>query len=425
MIFWRLFTVDQGVQSPLVSATWQFAVLGTHSAPHMSSWWNFTDLEGDGYADLLYLQAATVFELGGSSTGLGASSAMLPIPQGNAMTTGDVNGDGFMDVVVPCAQTNTGPICVLFGSPSGLPTTVSQQVSFASVPGGISNAIIPGDVDGDGYADLVFWEYSGTSVTVATMRGSASGLDSTTITSFQHAQADFWAMGGADFNGDGYADVIGGIEDVSNGAAYLYLGGPGGFSSTPTQTILPPLGVQYFGRYITPVGDVNGDGYPDVVIEAFDPNSGTQQHFLYFGNASGIATSPAVTLPECGGSGYPSPVLAQAGDLNGDGYSDFLLTCGRNGPTSPAHIFVYLGAAGGPGSAPNVMIPTPTGDISPYDYWGGISAGLGDVNNDGFTDFAGFAYQTANFDVFFGAATTPVTPTQTLATPSGPLNYWY
>ena len=143
-------------------------------------------------------------------------------------TAGDVNGDGYADVIVgaqnydAAGTTDAGRAYVYFGSASGLSTT--------------PNWIATGDQAGDQF---------GVAVDTA-----------------------------GDVNGDGYADIIVGAYTYDNGEtdegrAYVYYGSPSGPSVTPDWMAEVNHTGAYFGSYLGTAGDVNGDGYADVIIGAW------------------------------------------------------------------------------------------------------------------------------------------------------------
>ena len=128
-----------------------------------------------------------------------------------------------------------------------------------------------------------------------------------------------------DVNGDGYGDVIVGAPfhsngiGISTGRVYVYLGSPTGLSATPGINLTAEVGGYLFGASLSSA-DINGDGYGDVIVGA--PNSGTVS--VYFGSPSGLSTSPAVTLAEDPASYLYGASLSSA-DVNGDGYGDVIV----------------------------------------------------------------------------------------------------
>src|SRR6185503_12648564 len=136
-----------------------------------------------------------------------------------------------------------------------------------------------------------------------------------------------------DVNGDGYGDVIVGMENYDNsqvneGRALVYLGGTVGPTTTAAWSAESNEGSSHFGRSVASAGDVNGDGYGDVIVGA--PDHGTPLHnagaaYVYLGSATGLALDPAWMVkgdrPEAR-FGYS---VASAGDVNGDGYGDIIV----------------------------------------------------------------------------------------------------
>ena len=176
-----------------------------------------------------------------------------------------------------------------------------------------------------------------------------------------------------DVNGDNYDDVIVGAPGYFvglYGQAYVYLGNSTGLTTTPAIT-LTGAGNQ-FGFNVSTAGDVNSDGYDDVILSARDdPSLSFGQAYLYSGGPGGLSDVPAAIFPSNSGLGFP---LATAGDVNTDGYADVLI--GSAGQAS-----VYLGGPAGLNLAPVVKITLQV-DSPPE-----ISvATAGDTNGDGYSD---------------------------------------
>jgi hypothetical protein len=154
-----------------------------------------------------------------------------------------------------------------------------------------------------------------------------------------------------DVNGDGYADVVIGASSYQNstGRVYVYLGSASGLPASPSLTLTGPAGasVQEFGSSVSGAGDVNGDGYGDVVVSA----SSTGVAYLYLGSATGLSgVSPLQVGP---GAGRMLTLAAGAGDVNGDGYADIIGSwIAAGGGTGSAYLFA--------GSAAGVSIAPPT-----------------------------------------------------------------
>ncbi len=381
------------------------------------------DVNGDGFSDVIIgarnfdnVQTdegrALVFH--GSAGGLSLNpnwtaesdqgSAQLGYAVGPA---GDVNGDGFGDVIVGASQfdngqTDEGRALVYHGSAGGLSLTPAwtNESNQPSALFGFS-VMTAGDVNGDGFSDVivgaVFFDNGHTNEGRAFVyHGSAGGLSLAPNWTAESDQTD--ARLGAsvatavDVNCDGFSDVIVGASFFDNGQtnegrAYVYHGSGGGLSVTPNRTVEIDQAVAWFGASVAPAGDVNGDGFGDVIVGAALYDNGQNNEggaFVYHGSASGLGLSPSWT-----GEGGQADAdfgfcVATAGDVNGDGYSDVIVGADLfdNGQTDEGGAWVYHGSAGGVSLAANW---TAEGDQTGARF--GISlASAGDVNGDGFGD---------------------------------------
>ncbi len=340
VLFWRAFGRSGGAIGQAASPTWQFTV-GALSAPVDTSWGTTPDVNGDGYADVLvgapYANSVSVY-LGGAA-GLGAS------PQ------------------------------ITLKGPTGSSTNTYFGTSVASA----------GDVNGDGYADVIA---SAEESAAYLYLGGAGGLSSSPVTTLP-APSGSGAFGNrvesaGDVNGDGYADVI--VSDsvdahTAAGHAYVYYGAAAGLSPSPALVLSGPAGSN-FGHSVDGAGDVNGDGYGDVIVGAPGLNGGNGQVYLYLGGAAGLASSPAVTI-DCPGANGGSCRVASAGDVNGDGYADIVAGVEvLNGSVGQG--YVYLGSAAGLASSPAVTLVGPETNVG--DAFGRWVATAGDLNGDGYAD---------------------------------------
>ncbi len=302
------------------SRVWEFRVPARPRTPAaVSAWGVFLDLNGDGHADAAVRTAnynlpqhAFAVYLGGAA-GLAASPAttvtLAGEPPGYSIgAAGDLDGDGFGDLAVP----HQGAVEIYSGSAQGLVTTPRVVPMQGDNPYAFGRTVAAaGDIDGDGYGDLVITDYfSHTWI----YRGGAGGV----------ATAPAWSFGGdsgfgtvyvaaADFNGDGYGDIA--ITEYEYGAPNqrfrVLQGGPAGLTppaSAPAFAIGPSL----FGT----AGDVDGDGFADLLL--FEQRVGIT---VYRGGRLGPQGTPAQQLA-VSSDGF----TAQTGDVDGDGRDDVVVT---------------------------------------------------------------------------------------------------
>ncbi|MFC7499783.1 hypothetical protein ACFQRC_11195 [Enterovirga sp. GCM10030262] len=381
-------------------------------------------------------------------------------------SAGDLNGDGFDDVVVgvPYADlggNEAGAAYVIFGKAGGFAplnlAALAPADGFAIVGdiagdrAGVSVSDA-GDVNGDGLADLVVGARGGDdggpgSGEAYVIFGKAAGLGTidlgTLLTGdgFQIVGADSddagrSVAGAGDFNNDGFDDLIIGatgrdLGGTDTGGAYLVFGKGSGFGTVDLAALTPVDGFaiqgigafNFMGRSVSSAGDVNNDGFDDVIIGALQgEGSGTDsgQAFVLFGKSGGFSNVNLALLAPVdgfvieGGSPYDlaGTSVSSAGDVNGDGFDD--IAVGAIGVGYGA-AYVVLGKAGGFGPVDLGSLPSFAGFIMQGQRAGGRAgysvAGAGDVNGDGFDDlivgepFDGFgAFDPGNAYIVYGKA---------------------
>ncbi|MFD6417359.1 FG-GAP and VCBS repeat-containing protein [Streptomyces sp. NPDC060194] len=260
-----------------------------------------------------------------------------------------------------------------------------------------------GDFNSDGFDDLAVgaqWEdVSGDTDggTVVVLWGSASGLKGgTTVADPAPSAHDKWggSLAAGDFNGDGKDDLA--VGTTSN-TVHVIRGGltPSG-ATGGRYTVKAPIMAQGNGSRMLTAGDVTGDGRTDLVVEGFTdkaPNYFAENYF-FPGSSSGLTASGMKKLKP--------GIITDIGDVNGDGYGDIVSGVDwdavEDGVTYPgAHkggqANITYGSASGP--AASVAVHQETGAVpggsETDDFFGG-ELSLGDINGDGFLDLAVGAY---------------------------------
>ena len=381
------------------------------------------DVNGDGYSDVIVgapnynngqAGEGVAFIYHGSVSGISTSaSTLLESNQAAAFfgwsvaSAGDVNGDGYSDVIVGAydfdnGQTNEGAAFVYHGSVSGISTTAAAMVESNQAGAEMGRSVASaGDVNGDGYSDVIVGIYIYSNGQVAEggakiYHGSATGISTIAAATVESNLAGAymgWSVASAgDVNGDGYSDVIVGAHQYYNGqaaegAAFIYHGSPTGISTTAAVVIESNQVSAYFGISVACAGDVNGDGYSDVIVGAYQYDNGQVDEgaaFVYLGSPTGINTTAAVILESNQTNAHMGRAVASAGDVNGDGYSDVIVGAEQysNGQANEGAAFVYHGSASGINTTATAMV-----ESNQVDGWLGISvASAGDVNGDGYSD---------------------------------------
>ena len=415
VIFWRALGRVGSALGTETSATWQFTV-GPRSAPVDTSWGSRLDVNGDGYADVVVSAPSTnrVFIYLGGAPGVGvAPTTTLTRPDGgfgySIASAGDTNGDGYADLIVG-AYMNLRAYVYLGGAAGVVDAPAATLVGPDASQFGRSVAGA-GDVNGDGFADVVVGANLAVSSTgrAYVYLGASSGVSTTPsaiLTGPDGVNGGFGSRvaSAGDANGDGYADIVVGAPGaVMGGRAYVFAGSATGLAAAATTTLTAPDGGS-FGWSVANAGDVNGDGYADIEVGA--PYTTTNGRvYVYHGGVSGGAT-PATTLLDPDGSHQSFGVMvAGAGDINGDGYADV----GIQGycPTPGGCVYVHLGGAGG-------LAATPAATLLQVGFSNAATgvAGAGDVNADGYDDLiVGSSNNTAR--IYVGSAVGLVRPAAT------------
>jgi hypothetical protein len=257
------------------------------------------------------------------------ASASLGI---SVSTAGDVNGDGLSDVIIGQPDNASGGFArVYHGSPAGLPSTADWFIWDYTPESGLgTSCATAGDVNGDGYSDVIVSnvEPDGTGPVYAAY-GRPSGLlpqwDWHSTFSADSADYGTCVATAGDVNGDGLADIVVGaphydgaipgqgavmifhgsttgllpaggwpaatrVGTQSASRAHVYLGTGTGVSAFATWTAAPSQQGAYFGTSVAAAGDVNGDGFADVIVggkNSWTGELGEGQARVYYGDGNG------------------------------------------------------------------------------------------------------------------------------------------
>ena len=340
---------------------------------------------------------------------------------------GDINADGFNDILIGASGTDedgaeAGTGYLIHGPAYGTIDLSAAIARFDGNEGERMGARIcsAGDMDGDGYDEVLIGATfadpgglnSGTAYLYYGPLTGTFGAGSADAEFIGEEIEDYagYVAGAGDMDGDGYADIViaatySDAGGANSGAAYVMYGPTYGaidLSAADAKLIGENAGDRA-GASISGAGDVDADGYDDILVGAFESDMGgsiSGAAYLLYGPIYGTIDLSAADTTFVGedATDYAGFGLA-GGDVDGDGYSDLLISGHLHGTGGSGYLF--YGPVFG------------TLDLSHADaeFLGeaaddraAISASAGDMNGDGFDDLLLGSYNQDEGDVNAGAA---------------------
>ncbi|MBL4672468.1 MAG: FG-GAP repeat protein, partial [Arenicella sp.] len=302
---------------------------------------------------------------------------------------GDINADGYPDIIIGAPSSDPqngehGSATILSGLDGSILYFIEGNETDTQFGYSVSDA---GDVNNDGVADVIIGSPDDVKNGTASVY---SGLNGSVLYTFSGFDSSFGSAvsSAGDVNNDGFDDLIVGAryDNTNNfkaGSVYVY----SGFDGSTLYTISGDSSYDSLGTAVSSVGDVNNDDHDDFIIglpldDVYGSNSGTVR--VYSG-ANG-----SVLYERYGGRSQAQlgAAVSGAGDINNDGVPDFIAGSPRdsNNGSDSGSARAYSGSDG-------TLLFQMLGDAA-GDYFGSSVSGIGDANGDGYADLVIGAPQT-------------------------------
>lgn len=322
---------------------------------------------------------------------------------GRAVASGDINGDGYDDLITGAPNNTTASITVTYGS-SGVLKSATLSTSNSSIITGNGSAdffgtnIATGDINGDGYDDIAVSATGDTtggaanSGAVYIIYGQADTLSSGALSSLTSA-AKFYGGSGfvtgtalavGNVNGDAYDDIaFGSSNDITpgtTGTVSIVYGSATNYTGSNSINDLPKFTAEALGDSLgsdVAIGDIDSDGYEDILMGAPSNDSGGDNAgaaYLIYGQSTNFSGSTSVsTKPELYGEaiGDNAGKMVAIGDATADGYNDLIVSATGNDDAAIDAGAVYIVS----GSADQVATVSLSLNSSKFTQYTGEAAG--------------------------------------------------
>jgi len=248
------------------------------------------------------------------------------------------------------------------------------------------------DINGDGYGDLLATSNRGLEVYFGSSQFNVSA-PSVTIAYTSNFPPSF----AGDVNGDGYSDLFGTTSYVpSSGYAPLVLFGGNDVGALATLILTKTAGGPSTIMQTTSAGDMNGDGFSDLIVQWGYGITNPQTDLRIFLGGAALSNTPDLSIPGPYANYYTLQDSRRVGDMNGDGFEDIALTAMSDGGSDGGKIQIFAGSSHPTGTPTDIAIVSGTHQIE----------SVGDVDGDGFDDLL-LVRPGVDYSLCRGAATLP------------------